>query len=214
MTGLGDIPGGTFHSIAHSVSANGSVIVGYSLPPSDVHEAFRWTEGIMTSLGFIPCDTWSIARAVSGDGSVIVGDPQTANGGCVFIWDARRGMRNLRDLFTLDYGFDLTGWRLDRATALSHDGSVIVGYGINPSGATEAWVADLSLPTVHIQRDGNLVILSWPTNFADFLLQTSTAINGGDGWQTPSAPVHRVVDKFTVTNTASAHQQFFRLRQE
>jgi probable HAF family extracellular repeat protein len=212
FTGLGDLPGGIFHSIAYAASADGSVIVGYSIPPSGVHEAFRWTAtNGMVGLGFLPCDTWSIARAVSGDGRIIVGDAQNVRGGCVFIWDAQRGTRDLREVLTIDYGLDLTGWRIDSARALSHDGSVIVGYGINPSGATEAWVADLRPPSLDVVRDGSALILSWPTNFADFQLETSPAIDAG-AWQT--LPAHRNAEKFIATNNATTHRRFFRLRKQ
>ena len=213
MVGLGDLPGGVFHSIAYATSADGSVIAGYSLPPSGVHEAFRWTAATAVQpLGFIPCDTWSIARAVSGDGSIIVGDPQIANGGCVFIWDAPHGMRDLRQVLTGEHGLNLTGWRLDRATALSHDGTVIVGYGINPAGATEAWLADLSPSRLEFARVGRDVVLSWKTNGPSFILEQSTSLVSSNNWNPASAAVHRAGDHFVVTNTATAQQQFFRLK--
>ncbi|QDU90479.1 hypothetical protein Pla175_38840 [Pirellulimonas nuda] len=52
-------------------------------------------------------------------------------------------MRSLADALT-DAGVDLTGWRLQRATGVSADGKVIVGYGANPAGQVEAWRADMS----------------------------------------------------------------------
>jgi len=39
---LGDLPGGEFYSEAHAVSADGSVVVGYSGSALG-SEAFRWT---------------------------------------------------------------------------------------------------------------------------------------------------------------------------
>ena len=59
-----------------------------------------------------------------------------------FIWDSANGMRNLRELLVSE-GDDLTGWRLTWAYGISGDGSTIVGFGTNPEGSSEAWVARL-----------------------------------------------------------------------
>jgi hypothetical protein len=50
-------------------------------------------------------------------------------------------MRSLKEVLELDFGLNLAGWTLERATGVSDDGSVIVGYGTNPSGVREAWRA-------------------------------------------------------------------------
>ncbi len=42
-----------------------------------------------------------------------------------------------------DLGANLAGWKLRSATAVSADGSVVVGYGMNPNGNREAWIARL-----------------------------------------------------------------------
>ena len=41
-------------------------------------------------------------------------------------------------------GLDVTGWTLSHATSVSADGFTIIGNGINPSGQSEGWVANLS----------------------------------------------------------------------
>ena len=60
FTGLGDLPGGPFHSRPVGVSGDGRVVVGWSLSDdtSDGREAFRWTaaEG-MVALGRLPGGT-------------------------------------------------------------------------------------------------------------------------------------------------------------
>jgi probable HAF family extracellular repeat protein len=212
MVGLGDLAGGNFSSIAYGISADGSTIVGYGSPPSNVHEAFRRTTASgMVGLGFLPCDTWTIARAVSGDGSVIVGDPQASTCRCVFIWDAQHGLRELLNVLTNNYGLNLTGWQLCRATALSYDGNVIVGYGVNPLGQTEAWIADVRPPFLEITRAGDNIILSWATNAPNFILEHTSSLTS-ISWSTNSAPIFRMADTFVVTNSATAQQQFFRLR--
>jgi hypothetical protein len=59
--------------------------------------------------------------------------------------DSTNGMRSLQDVLVNDFGLavSLSGWRLLLATDVSADGLTTVGVGINPSGDTEAWVADL-----------------------------------------------------------------------
>ena len=96
----------------------------------------------MISLGDIPEGSIdSIAYDVSADGSIVVGFAQSATEANAFIWDADHGMRVLRDVLTNDFGLDLTGWRLREATGISADGVTIVGWGVNPDGDFEAWIA-------------------------------------------------------------------------
>ena len=74
MVGLGDLPGGSFHSAANSVSADGSVVVGFS-SSGNGNEAFIWTAGGgMVGIGDLPGGTFSSnAVDISADGSVVVG---------------------------------------------------------------------------------------------------------------------------------------------
>jgi probable HAF family extracellular repeat protein len=54
VTPLGFLPGDS-QSQANAVSADGSVVVGYSLTGTAAHEACRWTETSgMVGLGFLP----------------------------------------------------------------------------------------------------------------------------------------------------------------
>jgi probable HAF family extracellular repeat protein len=151
MVGLGDLPGGDFLSSASAVSDDGSVVVGYgSSAEGDVgREAFRWTQsGGIAGLGRPEGFEISRANAVSADGSVVVGDA-ISPGNEAFIWDAVHGMRLLRDALVNEFGLgiNLSGWTLNSATGVSADGQVIVGYGRNPSGGTEAWIARLDAST-------------------------------------------------------------------
>ncbi|MBM4030191.1 MAG: PEP-CTERM sorting domain-containing protein [Planctomycetes bacterium] len=50
-------------------------------------------------------------------------------------------MRRLADVLAGDYGLTLTGWTLEEAWGVSADGLVFAGWGTNPSGQTEAWIA-------------------------------------------------------------------------
>lgn len=145
MTGLGDLAGGIFQSQANAVSDDGSVVVGAGITASG-SEAFRWVGGTITGLGDLAGGIFkSGVGAVSADGSVVVGFGNSALGSEAFIWDTTHGIRNLRDVLTNDFGLGpgLTGWTLTEATGISTDGLTIVGFGVNPSGDTEAWRAQI-----------------------------------------------------------------------
>jgi probable HAF family extracellular repeat protein len=146
MVGLGDLTGGAFSSWAEAVSVDGSVIVGYGSSASGA-EAFRWTQTTgMVGLGTLPGHVYSRADDVSADGSVIVGWSHSATDIEAFLWDASHGMRSLRDVLVNYFGLgaSLAGWKLEYARAISNDGRVVVGYGFNPNGDREAWIARLA----------------------------------------------------------------------
>jgi probable HAF family extracellular repeat protein len=156
MVGLGDLPGGSFYSQAYDVSADGSVVVGSGYSASG-KEAFRWDVGadgiahtpddVMIGLGDLAGGIFSSqAYAISADGSVVVGRGNSASGDEAFIWDATNGVRELHQVL-VDLGLDLSGWTLTEATAISDDGLTMVGYGTNPSGNTEAWIATIPEPS-------------------------------------------------------------------
>jgi probable HAF family extracellular repeat protein len=144
MQALGDLPGGLYYSVAVGISADGNVIVGRS-DTTVGFEAFRWTQaGGLQGLGDLPGALFfSAAQDASGNGSVIVGQSESASGQDAFIWNQAQGMRSIYNMLTIDYGLNLTGWTLTDATAISDDGLVIIGDGINPSGNLEAWLVDL-----------------------------------------------------------------------
>ena len=145
--GLGYLPGGSIFSGASGISANGQVVVGGSESTLGT-QAFRWTEADgMDGLGDLPGgDFDSLASDTTADGSIVVGRSDVLGGQLTssndpFIWDEVHGMRNLVDVLTNDYGLGsaLVGWNLTEATAISDDGRVIIGNGINPDGNSEAW---------------------------------------------------------------------------
>jgi len=149
--GLGDLPGGGFHSEAYDISADGSTVVGRGQSASGL-EAFRWKDlnenGLVDPGEMIGLGSNSIASGVSANGSVVVGYIITASGDEACIWDKHNGIRNLKEVLELDNGLDLTDWRLTRARGISDDegGFTIVGEGINPDGYTEAWIATICEP--------------------------------------------------------------------
>jgi probable HAF family extracellular repeat protein len=152
---LPTLPGNLPTSSAEAVSADGSVVVGWSRSVNSPNgaEAFRWTpQGGMEALGDLPEGPFqSWAYGVSADGNIVVGRA-TIQGPCgifgcggegrAFIWDRASGMRNLSDVL-IQGGANLTGWKLIEARAISADGLTVVGNGINPLGQNEAWLARL-----------------------------------------------------------------------
>jgi uncharacterized membrane protein len=160
MVGLGDLPGGDYGSVATGVSGDGRTIIGASAVENG-SEGFRWTAetGMVPIGGLLPGGN-SELKAVSFDGSQIVGssvdslefiaDPMLAGGGyyqahwAAIIWDAQHGVRDLKQVLEADFGLSLAGWQITSAIDISDDGLTITGSGINPSGQEEGWVAHLT----------------------------------------------------------------------
>jgi len=144
MQGLGRLPGVEAHSFAHAASHDGGVIVG-----NCGDEVFRWTEEDgMQPVGLGPFLAATRALDVSADGNIIVGwgkEPYGQGGRVASIWDEQHGMRVLSDVLEQDYGVEMEGWYLARATGISADGSTIVGYGglAGTAGGWDAWLVHL-----------------------------------------------------------------------
>jgi uncharacterized membrane protein len=149
---LGDIDGGATSSRALDISDDNLTIVGTGAPAGGGSEAFRWTP----ATGLVPLgdlsggDHRSYPFGVSADGSIIVGYGGTTNeaGSNVsraVIWD-ENGLRRLDDVLT-GMGIDLTGWILSSARAITPDGNTIIGYGQNPAGQADTWIAVIPEPS-------------------------------------------------------------------
>jgi len=121
LVNLGFLPGFDSASRAHAASTDGGVIVGYSSGTGG-QQAFRWTEaGGMVDLGNLG-GTYTRARGVSADGTVVVGEGYNDAGNTLieaFRWTASGGIVGLGDL----PGGDVASG----AAAVSADGSVVVG---------------------------------------------------------------------------------------
>ncbi len=73
------------------------------------------------------------------------------------LWDKTHGMRDLKDILT-GYGLNLGGWTLREVRAITPDGRTIVGYGSNPQGKTEGWIATLPPdPIILIGRPKHII---------------------------------------------------------
>lgn len=145
---LGALPATNIQSFANEISADGSVIVGGSnTGTANDRVAFRWTQsGGMVGLGDLPGGSVnSQATDVSADGSVVVG---TSDSGVPdsFVWTAASGMLNLRDVLAAGGATGFENWTSLHAYGISGDGSTVVGYGRNPNGQDEAFVANIKVP--------------------------------------------------------------------
>ena len=136
---------GSVGGMVFGVSGDSTVSVGSSSITRDTYQATLWNASGAVSLGDLPGGQQACAAyAASYDGSLIVGFTTTNDGEKAFIWDPQNRMRNLRDVL-VSYGLapQLQGWQLNRASAISFDGSAIAGHGTNPNGLTEAFLANL-----------------------------------------------------------------------
>jgi probable HAF family extracellular repeat protein len=127
---------GSSASFGRAISASGEVVVGIS---NSCSCGFRW-EGAVADISL------GLARALDTnlDGSVIGGDisPATCSGGGAAIWRSGSGAAAVA-CELLPAGLIPNGWALTLVTAVSDDGRVIAGEGINPTAALEGWVAVL-----------------------------------------------------------------------
>jgi probable HAF family extracellular repeat protein len=148
FNGIGQVEG---------INNNGSFMVGRGSPGAMTH-AYRYSaaDNSVLDLGVLPpggdgigigptnYDDYSVALAVSDDGSVVVGvsgyQPPTE----AFIWTNGTKMVKLSDYLTNKgiTGFD--GWTLINANSISPDGKIIAGTGINNiAGRVEGFVVRL-----------------------------------------------------------------------
>jgi PEP-CTERM putative exosortase interaction domain/probable extracellular repeat, HAF family len=164
---LGDLPGSVTSSAGFAISADGNAVVGSS-DSANGFEAFRWTEQSgMVGLGQLPGGSAGSSDdtpfAVSGDGSVIVGtatSPTAPSNYEAFVWDADHGMQSLKAVLA-GYGVDTTGWDLIEARGISDDGLTIAGWGYNPNGVEQAWIAVIPEPGTAGLLAAGLAMLGW-----------------------------------------------------
>jgi probable HAF family extracellular repeat protein len=138
---------------AEALNDSGSIVVGRGHPMNTLH-AYRFTawDGAVEDLGAIPRgrgpnereqEDRSIAAAVSDDGNVVVGQSGWMPPTDAFIWTPETKMLKLSDYLAGKgvSGFDR--WILVSAVAVSPDGRIISGTGINPNAEPEGWIVKL-----------------------------------------------------------------------
>ena len=138
-------------SVALGVSGDGSVIVGYGSSGSSPRQAFRWTES--TGMAWleplppaIPGEaSGAVAHDVCGNGSIMVGlvERWPLNERAA-IWTSPDNPQLLSDYLVSGGATGLSGWTLNAAVGISADCTTVVGYGLNPQGHSEAFVANIA----------------------------------------------------------------------
>ncbi|BAQ75017.1 outer membrane autotransporter barrel domain-containing protein [Pseudomonas sp. Os17] len=147
MIDLGTLGGAS--SSANGVSADGAVVVGDSLNLQGRTRAFKHTEATgMIDLGTLKADNSgdSLATAVSGDGSVVVGQSDIdtdSNVQHAFKYTDANGMTDLGTL----------GGTSSQALGISADGQVVVGSSETITGGTQAFK--------HTDANGMVELGSW-----------------------------------------------------
>jgi uncharacterized membrane protein len=164
---------GNDYSHAVALSHDGNTVVGQSFTKISLHShlarAVRWHNGVPMGLAMIDEFDGSVARDVSADGSLIVGEvyehlrePNFGQGefdwqtltflakgdSRAVLWNANGDVFDLKSYLSDRFGLgdELTGWHLATANLISDDGSVIAGQGINPAGDSAIWIVSLSVP--------------------------------------------------------------------
>jgi probable HAF family extracellular repeat protein len=132
MTDLGALSG--TNSYGRALSADGSVVVGNTYVNDGgrtTYRAFRWTaESGMVDLGTLG-GQHSIAYAVSADGKAVAGNSYVGSLTHAFRWTAKGGME--------DIGV-LPGDVRSSASAISADGSIVVGYSMDADRFSHAFI--------------------------------------------------------------------------
>lgn len=144
MNDLGTLGSGSF---ATAVTADGSIVTGWSRLLNNDSHVFRWIAATgMTDLGTLPGGFDAQAVGISGDGSVIVGWSGTTGpngpgtgGAHAFRWTAATGMQDLNFLL-LNAGVNMSGIFLAYANAISANGQYIVGQGDFPGSPFHAFL--------------------------------------------------------------------------
>ncbi len=135
-------------------TSDASALVG-SAVFDGVHHPFRfeWPDRISV-LKEPPIEhPYTRVTAISRNGRTIVGSAGGIGSGEAFVWDGDGEPQPLRQILTDDCHLNVTDWKLSGATDVSNDGRTIVGFGINPKGTSEGFVAYLGPPPRGSKRE-------------------------------------------------------------
>jgi uncharacterized membrane protein len=134
---------------ARAANQNGTIVVGWAVDANGVQQPVRWVSGGPPQ-SLSPSDVAGMALATSADGSVVVGVNNVVGvtgNQMAFRWTQVDGMQSVQSLLAKT-GFDVSGWALTDAVAVSSDGLTIVGNAMATSGSgyTQGWVGRLPAP--------------------------------------------------------------------
>ena len=137
MEMIGDLPGGIVDTTARRINDHGQV-VGNASSANGVAEAFLWDPITGTQgLGDLPGGAFESRAFGINDLGQVVGTGTTDAGESGFLWTESDGMVEISSLIT---DGSASGWVLSHPKQINNRGQ-IVGFGTNPSGNIEAWLA-------------------------------------------------------------------------
>lgn len=128
----GDPPNTTY--TVGGISGDGSVVA--------VWRQFPFTGFIWKSDGNTVTLPDHGIQGISADASIVAGQSLTG----AYFWTEGTGIVDLKSFLEQHTGTDLSGWDLGDVGGISADGSTIVGWGTDPFGFQEAWVAVIPEP--------------------------------------------------------------------
>lgn len=139
---------GLFYDRFSDFSEDGTTLVGdsanyYPYGDTDFQATLWRTNGEMVTVPDLAGGSdqdWF--AAVNATGTSAVGFVSGPEGREALYWSEETGPVRLL-MFLESEGLALPGWTLSQASAISLDGRIIAGNGINPSGGTEPWVLKL-----------------------------------------------------------------------
>ncbi len=161
-SGLVDLTGGAWSGFARGCSPDGSVVVG-SRNDTGVSLAFLWNAqggrrdlGAIAPIGTTTYDSSTLFDVCSSGRRACGVNLATSISGSQLacIWEARTGWWSVKQALE-GWGVSTTGWTLSFATSISDDGRTIVGYGTNPAGVSQGWVAVIPLSCPADLDDGS-----------------------------------------------------------
>lgn len=143
-------PGGAVGGSALNTNFTGSVVVGNASFGGPNSHAFRWTTGLgaMEDLGAILPNGFSSGRAVSDDGSTVIGVAQVTGGvfsQAAMMWREGSGMVDL-NTYLPSIGISTGGMYLYEGLDVSADGLTIMGSGFDAQFGFKAWVVTIPTP--------------------------------------------------------------------
>jgi len=170
MTGLGcpTLPVACFQNSASGVSADGSVVVGTALESGSLSGgAWRWVGGAYNVFLGPGNNISANANAVTPDGTIVVGGvvPGLSMTSQAYIWNSTT------NAFT--YLGQLPGGNSSVATAVSADGSVVVGYGYDSTEHQQGWI----WTAANGMRPLNAVLTALNVNVSGWALSAPTGIS-------------------------------------
>lgn len=183
ITWLGDLgsPSGSGHtSYAYGINDTREVVGMSTSPRTNGYEAYLWSPGAgMAALGDLPGGLFDSRAYGINNSRQVVGAGFSSFGPEAFIWDGVNGMVSLNTLL-----LGAPGWWLVEARDINNHGQ-IVGWGLNPSGGTEAFLltpAPVNAPAIAFSPASFAFTAGVGANPASKTLSISNAQTGTLNW--------------------------------